>query len=316
MLFYTIEGALGTPECSITAQEVFLMDIGNAGSTDYNADPKVVRHMIDNKELLDMQRGHIHSHHSMDVFFSGTDSSELEDNSENYNFYLSLIVNNRGKMTARIAFRATVKSSTVSNITLVGDGSVITSRSEKEQTGTFYYDCDIQLEDGPSEQMVARFQELRERKERATQVGYTYGQPGTVSSSYIKPGRLFENDETIVEKMVEEDEELSTREHENIEIFLAKLVSLNPFFSGRLDTAMNKANYRAFGSSFADTDSEYFQSLRDQIPIQYEDIFKEGLESSPLIIRGIIKRLEEFRPEYPRLVNELLKELKKNIILT
>ena len=47
--------------------------------------------------------GHIHSHNSMDVFFSATDMEELEDNSPNHAFYLSLIVNNAGDRMAKVS---------------------------------------------------------------------------------------------------------------------------------------------------------------------------------------------------------------------
>jgi hypothetical protein len=45
----------------------------------------------------------------MNVFFSGTDWAELNDNCPNHNFYLSLIVNNFMEMEAKIAFTATPK---------------------------------------------------------------------------------------------------------------------------------------------------------------------------------------------------------------
>jgi hypothetical protein len=40
----------------------------------------------------------------MNVFFSGTDMGELNDNSPKHNIYLSLIVNNYLDMTAKLAF--------------------------------------------------------------------------------------------------------------------------------------------------------------------------------------------------------------------
>ena len=42
----------------------------------------------------------------MEVYFSGTDWSELEDNSPHHNFYLSLIVNNFMDFCAKVAFIA------------------------------------------------------------------------------------------------------------------------------------------------------------------------------------------------------------------
>lgn len=40
----------------------------------------------------------------MAVFFSGTDNEELAENAPNYEYYLSLIVNNKGDMMAKVAF--------------------------------------------------------------------------------------------------------------------------------------------------------------------------------------------------------------------
>lgn len=50
--------------------------------------------MEGNEHLEECRIGHIHSHNTMGVFFSGTDWGELEDNAPNHNYYLSLIVNN------------------------------------------------------------------------------------------------------------------------------------------------------------------------------------------------------------------------------
>lgn len=46
----------------------------------------------------------------MSVFFSGTDTQELVDNAGNFIYYLSLIVNNKGEMCAKIAYYATINS--------------------------------------------------------------------------------------------------------------------------------------------------------------------------------------------------------------
>lgn len=83
--------------------------------------------------------GHIHSHNTMDTYFSGVDMSELNDNSEFHNYYLSLIVNNFMKMKAKVAFR--------------GSNSTYECKNEKGETWNlrlaetaqtmFVFDCDI-----------------------------------------------------------------------------------------------------------------------------------------------------------------------------
>ncbi len=105
-LFYTTEGQFGNSEFKIRGEYIYLQDIGTAAYTEYEFGEDMVNFMMNNPSLLNMERGHIHSHNKMGVFFSSTDNSELHDNSVHYNYYLSLIVNNKNEMTAKIAFRA------------------------------------------------------------------------------------------------------------------------------------------------------------------------------------------------------------------
>lgn len=88
----------------------------------------------------------------MDVFFSGTDKQELVTNSEHHNFYLSLIVNNRNEMTAKVAFRTKIEKKITVEPTfnfrdikgiwksLVGK----TATKQKEETVVMYIDCEIE----------------------------------------------------------------------------------------------------------------------------------------------------------------------------
>lgn len=163
VLFYKTEGSFGTPDFKCRAEELYLMDIGTAGYTEYEYGPDIVKHMMENKHLLGLTKGHIHSHNSMSVFFSGTDTDELETNSEFHNIYLSLIVNNYNDMVAKIAFRAVRKT------------SLLEYRNEKGEpaqevvpdgeTYIFVYDCDITLPGNvPVDDVNGRIQEIKARK--------------------------------------------------------------------------------------------------------------------------------------------------------
>lgn len=89
----------------IKCEDFFPMDIGTSGFTGYETDAAVIQHMMDRQEELmkGLKLGHIHSHHNMNVYFSGTDQSELHDNAPNHNYYLSLIVNNKLETCAKLA---------------------------------------------------------------------------------------------------------------------------------------------------------------------------------------------------------------------
>lgn len=85
------------------------MHKGTQAYTEYSFDEAVADFIMDkteeNPEFMTYKIGHIHSHNSMGVFFSGTDMDELFDNCVNHNFYLSLIVNNYMEMIAKLVYR-------------------------------------------------------------------------------------------------------------------------------------------------------------------------------------------------------------------
>jgi len=102
----------------IVLRDIIPLDKGTQAFTSYNNFEELLKYfdeVIDTQPTLeeDYQNGkvligHIHSHNTMDVFFSGTDSQELADNCENHFYYLSLIVNNFMDFCCKIAIYATV----------------------------------------------------------------------------------------------------------------------------------------------------------------------------------------------------------------
>lgn len=81
------------------------MHKGTTTYTEYDyGDENLIGFLMDNMERRMDRIGHIHSHNTMNVFFSGTDEEELIGNSFNHDYYLSFIVNNYMDVTAKIAF--------------------------------------------------------------------------------------------------------------------------------------------------------------------------------------------------------------------
>ena len=105
VLYYKVEGSIKDPaNMVLTLEEVLPLHKGTSGYTEYEFGDAFVEHMMENEHLEDCKMGHIHSHNTMGVFFSGTDWSELEDNAPSHNFYLSLIVNNFMDFCAKVCF--------------------------------------------------------------------------------------------------------------------------------------------------------------------------------------------------------------------
>lgn len=196
-LFYSTEGELGEDDFRITAEELFLQDIGSSAYTEYDpANPDFIKFLMANPRILELKQGHIHSHNKMGVFFSGTDSAELVDNSEFHNYYVSLIVNNRNEMVAKVAFRATETRETKTSVKYRGnDGTYRT----KEVTGTaegscvYTYDCDIQKLDEVGESFGSRFLELKSSTEE--KVKKMAKEAKKVSEGFKGTNRRFDNNE-------------------------------------------------------------------------------------------------------------------------
>jgi len=122
ILLYCVEGTIRDPKnMRVVLKDIIPMNKGDQTYTEYSFNEKkrdtsgyedrMIDYFNDNPEALeeDWKIGHIHSHNSMNVFFSHTDMAELNDNSPSHNFYLSLIVNNWMDFCAKISFVAGVE---------------------------------------------------------------------------------------------------------------------------------------------------------------------------------------------------------------
>lgn len=95
LIYEVLEGDVDDPaNFKLFAHELIPMDVGSSGYTEYEFDPSDEYSFERIAEAMEKgyKIGHIHTHHNMGTFFSGTDMSELHDNAPNHNFYLSLIV--------------------------------------------------------------------------------------------------------------------------------------------------------------------------------------------------------------------------------
>lgn len=105
VLFYRTLGEFGTPGFRCLLEDVLLMDIGDKTKTKYGA-AGINCFLEENPVLRTAKKGHIHSHHTMTVFFSPDDERELTRNTQSHCYYLSVIVNNAGDMIAKLCYMA------------------------------------------------------------------------------------------------------------------------------------------------------------------------------------------------------------------
>lgn len=149
-LFYTTEGSIEKPETfRITLKTILPLDMGSPAYTEYNLDERFMDFIEEDfEERCTWKLGHIHSHNSMAVFFSGTDMAELNDNAPAHNFYLSLIVNNAMDFLAKVAFIGEAKKDikqvpyTAKNVHGI-DYIIEKQDFEVNTQKLFLYDCEM-----------------------------------------------------------------------------------------------------------------------------------------------------------------------------
>ena len=107
VLFYKKEGSFENNDLKITCVDIFPMDIGSGGFTDFDDTPDIAAYRCEHLELLDegIYEGLIHSHNRMKAFFSGTDTNTLLEEGTDRNHFVSLIVNNEGSYVAAVTRR-------------------------------------------------------------------------------------------------------------------------------------------------------------------------------------------------------------------
>lgn len=185
-LFYRVDGTIKDPKnLVITLVEILPMHKGTSGYTEYTSDETVMDKWMD--VGLDCKIGHIHTHHNMSTFFSGTDWSELEDNAPNHNYYLSLITNHKREDIAKLCYIGQVNNS----ITALDDnGEKYTQESSTEKLVVM--DCVIVKETEEISVTEEFIKQVDKVITKATTLTTTYyGRSYTTpSSSYTKGGKF------------------------------------------------------------------------------------------------------------------------------
>lgn len=91
--------------------------------------------------LTDHQFGDIHSHNTMQVFFSGTDNNDFSRNAAFYTYYLSVVVNNNEEICAKVG-QVVEKKSIITGSKLGG-----TSTKEIVTKSVVILDCQLMSSD-------------------------------------------------------------------------------------------------------------------------------------------------------------------------
>lgn len=70
VLFYTREGSFENNNLVITCKDIYPMDVGTTGWTQFKMTADVAGYMAENFELFECETGLVHSHHTMGKLFA------------------------------------------------------------------------------------------------------------------------------------------------------------------------------------------------------------------------------------------------------
>lgn len=330
----------------VEVQEILPMDVGTSSYTEYelsSADDYTFKNLFD-RVMMDpeLKIGHIHTHHSMSCFFSGTDTQELHDNAPNHNYYLSLIVNfkNFSEWCAKIALvgEQHQKGEIVSKYKGTSGDMIETIKTVDKSTKILYtINVDIDYKEPEKEEELTDFK-LRVidiNKERGH--GMTYATPsyesqgasvggawqrdnrtGLYGRGQEKQGNLFSAIEeaaktpvsNVPSKRVKVDiSEKSIRQFANI------LISQDSQPTGLLTTNINNVDHGL--ATYSEDDFKFI--YMDSIISSFDELFLKHFlvvpsdESRELVVKKVIELLKEYEETFDFL-KDVIDELEVNFV--
>lgn len=243
LLYTKEEGSITDPNSVvIKAHKMFAMDIGTPGHTTATLDAEAVLDIYDRvPDIMQLKQGLIHTHHSMDTFFSSEDWDELNINTSNHNYYLSLIVNFKGVYQAKIALIADM--STVFNYADCDD-TPIYSKTDKKVLMTFNMDI-VKEGEEVDEDFKKRYLELKEAKNKPTIYVHSLYSPPAGGYGTVMPKKLDQGEVDQKEKTFRREDRYTRDQNDTLNYNQARELGLAWLNEGRT-LVMDKENTYKF----------------------------------------------------------------------
>lgn len=181
VLFYTHTGSFENNDLEIHCEDLYPMDLGTGGWTEFKMTEDVTAYIVENMELFNCETGLIHSHHHMGAFFSGQDTKTLNIEGNDTNCFVSLIVDTRGTyqaaITRKVSYEETIETRRrIPSYEFFGEGKVALEGGNEpyhvvtRNISTIeYFMLDVQREEtnNPLDYLDARFEEIEAKKAQA-----------------------------------------------------------------------------------------------------------------------------------------------------
>ena len=177
VLFVKHTGSFENNDLVITCEDLYPMDLGTSGWTEFKMNEDVTAYMAENIELFECDLSLCHSHHAMGAFFSGQDTKTLQIEGSDTNCFVSLIVDTKGTYQAAVTRKIQKKTKVVTTelgatYEFFGDGPVTIGESSTSPEKIFlnevieYFMLNVEVEkvENPLAYLDARFEEIEAKK--------------------------------------------------------------------------------------------------------------------------------------------------------
>ena len=199
ILFIKHTGSFENNDLEIHCEDIYPMDLGTGGWTEFKMTEDVTAYIANNIELFECDLALVHSHHSMGAFFSGQDIKTLQIEGNDTNCFVSLIVDTRGTYQAAVTRKVKSKTEVVtkslgSSYQFFGNGEIKTDEDpmsestrviDKEVIEYFMLDVSKETIDNPFDFLDKRFEEIESKKKNVS----LPKEPDTFEYKFLNPER-------------------------------------------------------------------------------------------------------------------------------
>ena len=180
VLFCSHKGSFENNDLTITCEDIYPMDLGTEGWTEFKMSEDVAAYIAENVELFDCDMQLVHSHHSLGAFLSGQDMKMVQQEGNDTNCFVSLVVDTPGNYVAIVTRKVQTKSEvTIKKLgtsyeffgegtkSITHDGTVTTKTIDKEVIE--YFDLEIERHEIPNalSYLDTRFEEIEQKKKQS-----------------------------------------------------------------------------------------------------------------------------------------------------
>ena len=304
ILLYVIkEGDISKPESLvIEAKGIFPMDIGTASYTEYDYDEKTLDmyDLYPNALEEEWRLGHIHTHHSMRAFFSGTDLQELRDNIDNHAYYLSLIVNFEKKYCAKLCIKGEreVKESSILKYTGLFSSKRSNKKSKSTKIEAIVYSADLEIEmPEEKEETISFIGEILKLKKKSSTHSWSKSNADYRKDRVDWGKNLIQSNGTQVSLWDDVGHSSNESLHLHSMLFLMKLINVDTTYANEtgetLDEFLKKAQ-RKF-KSMTESDTElYLSYIEDNVKGMADAVIDSFHVSPSALVDGALDILTRY----------------------